>query len=120
VALLADLLSLPGSERRPLQDVSPQRKKERTLEALIRELEGLTRRQPVLMIFEDAHWIVTCGWPVQGGWNSGRNVTISSIGRLRSRSTVRSRSSREAIASTGATAPLWSSKSPAARHCRMR
>jgi hypothetical protein len=57
VALLADLLSLPGSERRPLPDVSPQRKKERTLEALIRQLEGLTRRQPVLMIFEDAHWI---------------------------------------------------------------
>ncbi len=39
--------------------------------------------------------IVTCGWPVQGGWNSGRNVTISSTGRLRTRSTVRSSSSRE-------------------------
>ena len=39
--------------------------------------------------------MVTCGWPVQGGWNSGRNVTISSTGRLRTRSTVRSSSSRE-------------------------
>ncbi len=39
--------------------------------------------------------IVTCGWPVQGGWNSGRNVTISNTGRLRTRSTVRSSSSRE-------------------------
>src|SRR5271169_5294500 len=32
-------------------------KKERTLVALIRQLEGLARRQPVLMVFEDAHWI---------------------------------------------------------------
>ena len=57
VAFLADLLSLPGSERHPLPDLSPQRKKERTLEALIRQLEGLARRQPVVMVFEDAHWI---------------------------------------------------------------
>jgi len=57
VALLADLLSLPASERRPLPNLSPQRKKERTLEALIRQLEGLARRQPVAMVFEDAHWI---------------------------------------------------------------
>jgi class 3 adenylate cyclase/predicted ATPase len=57
VALLADLLSLPASERHPLPDLSPQRKKERTLETLIRRLEGLARRQPVMMIFEDAHWI---------------------------------------------------------------
>jgi class 3 adenylate cyclase len=57
VALLADLMSLPASERHPLPNLSPQRKKERTLEALIRQLEGLARRQPVLMVFEDAHWI---------------------------------------------------------------
>src|SRR5499427_5537864 len=57
VALIADLLSLPASERRPLPHLSPQRKKERTLEALVRHLEGLARQQPVVMIFEDAHWI---------------------------------------------------------------
>ena len=56
-AFLADLLSLPASERHPLPDLSPQRKKERTLEALIRQLEGLARQQPVVMVFEDAHWI---------------------------------------------------------------
>ena len=55
VPLLADLMSLPA--RHPLPNLSPQRKKERTLEALIRQLEGLARRQPVLMVFEDAHWI---------------------------------------------------------------
>jgi class 3 adenylate cyclase/predicted ATPase len=57
VAFLADLLSLPASDRHPLPNVSPQRKKERTLEALIHQLEGLARQQPVAMIFEDAHWI---------------------------------------------------------------
>jgi hypothetical protein len=57
VALLADLMSLPVSERHPLPNLSPQRKKELTLEALIRRLEGLASRQPVVVVFEDAHWI---------------------------------------------------------------
>ena len=57
VALLADLLSLPGSERYRLPGLSPQRKKEKTLEAAIRRLEGLARQEPVVMVFEDAHWI---------------------------------------------------------------
>jgi len=57
VAFLTDLLSLPASEHHPLPDLTPQRKKERTLEALIRQLEGLARQQPVLDVFEDAHWI---------------------------------------------------------------
>ena len=57
VAFLADLLSLPASQRHPLPDLSPQQKKERTLEALIRQLEGLARREPIVAVFEDAHWI---------------------------------------------------------------
>jgi predicted ATPase len=57
VAFIADLLSLPGSDRYPLPNLSPQKKKERTLEALIRQLEGLARRQPVVAVIEDAHWI---------------------------------------------------------------
>src|SRR5205807_3952229 len=57
VAFLADLMSLPASERHPLPNLNPQRKKERTLEALIRQLEGLARHQPVVMVFEDVHWI---------------------------------------------------------------
>ncbi|MGB6396969.1 MAG: AAA family ATPase, partial [Bradyrhizobium sp.] len=57
VAFVADLLSLPASERHPLPNLSPQRKKERILDALIRQLEGLTRRQPAVVVFEDAHWI---------------------------------------------------------------
>jgi len=56
VAFLADLMSLPHWERHPLPNLSPLRKKEKTLGALIRQLEGLARRQPVVMVFEDAHW----------------------------------------------------------------
>jgi class 3 adenylate cyclase/predicted ATPase len=57
VAFIADLLSLPISERQPPPSLSPQRKKEKTLEALLRQLVGLARQQPVIMVFEDAHWI---------------------------------------------------------------
>jgi class 3 adenylate cyclase/predicted ATPase len=57
VAFIADLLSLPASHRYSLPNLSSQRKKERTLEALIRQLEGLARHQPALMVLEDAHWI---------------------------------------------------------------
>jgi class 3 adenylate cyclase/predicted ATPase len=57
VPLLADLMSLPVSERHPLPNLGPQRKKELTLQALIRRLEGLAGRQPVIVVFEDAHWI---------------------------------------------------------------
>jgi class 3 adenylate cyclase/tetratricopeptide (TPR) repeat protein len=57
LALLAGLLSLPASERHPLPNLSPQRKKEKTLEALLRQLNGLAREQTVVMVFEDAHWI---------------------------------------------------------------
>jgi len=57
VAFLADLMSLPASERQPLPDLSPAAQEERTLEALIRQLKGLARQQPMLLVVEDAHWI---------------------------------------------------------------
>src|ERR1700730_16411541 len=57
VAFLADLLSLPAAERHPLPNLTSQRKKERTLEALIHQLKGLAQQEPVVMVFEDAHWI---------------------------------------------------------------
>jgi predicted ATPase len=57
ISLLIELLSLPGGDRFAPLELSPQRKKERTFAALVRQLEGLARTQPVLMIFEDLHWI---------------------------------------------------------------
>jgi hypothetical protein len=57
LSLIAEMLSLSGGERFPPLDLSPQRKKERTLAALFRQLQALAPRQPMLMIFEDLHWI---------------------------------------------------------------
>jgi len=54
--LLAALLSLPTDRYPPLR-LSPQKQKEKTLEALAGQVEALARREPVLMVFEDAHWI---------------------------------------------------------------
>ena len=57
VAFVADLLSLPALYHHLPPNLSSQRKKERTLEALIRRLENLARRQPLVIVFEDAQWI---------------------------------------------------------------
>jgi class 3 adenylate cyclase/predicted ATPase len=56
VQLLAELLGVPLDNRFPALDLMPQRKKERTFEALLRQVTGLVERQPVLLIFEDLHW----------------------------------------------------------------
>ncbi|MER8791897.1 AAA family ATPase [Mesorhizobium sp. M0983] len=57
VALVAELLSLPTEGRFPPLQLTPQRKKEKTFDALLRQLEDLARQGPVLMLFEDVHWI---------------------------------------------------------------
>jgi class 3 adenylate cyclase/tetratricopeptide (TPR) repeat protein len=57
VALVADLLRLPSIDLAPSLDLTPQRRKEKTFEALLRQLEGLAGQQPVLMVFDDLHWI---------------------------------------------------------------
>jgi class 3 adenylate cyclase/DNA polymerase III delta prime subunit len=56
-ALVADLLSLPTGGTLSEMNLTPQRQKEKTLEALLGLLEDLSRKRPVLMVFEDAHWI---------------------------------------------------------------
>jgi class 3 adenylate cyclase len=103
--LIAEMLSLSGSERFSPLDLSPQRKKERTLAALLRQLQALARRQPVLMIFEDLHWIdptsrelldltvekitdlpvllvVTHRPEFQPPWVGGSQVTVIALNRL--------------------------------------
>jgi class 3 adenylate cyclase/tetratricopeptide (TPR) repeat protein len=56
VPLLADLLSIPTSDRYPALDLTPQKRREKTLRALVAQVEGLSARQPVLLVVEDAHW----------------------------------------------------------------
>jgi len=57
IGLIAELLSLPSGGRYPVPQFTPQRRKEKTLEALLAQVVGLAAKQPVLMLFEDVHWI---------------------------------------------------------------
>ena len=55
-ALFAAMLSLPNDGRYPALELTPEQRRQRTLEALVSQMEALSRQNPVLMIFEDAHW----------------------------------------------------------------
>jgi predicted ATPase len=55
-SLFAEMLSLSNDGRYPLLDLTSEQRRQKTLEALGLQLEALTRSNPVLMIFEDAHW----------------------------------------------------------------
>jgi class 3 adenylate cyclase len=56
-ALLADMLSLPNDGRYQTLELDPHQRRQKTLEALTAQLEALAQSKPVLMIFEDVHWI---------------------------------------------------------------
>ena len=109
--LIAELLSLPSADVAPPLDVTPQSKKEKTFEALLRQVEGLARQQPVLMMFDDIHWIDPSSrelldrviermahWPVlllatfrpefQPPWTGQPHVTTLTLGRLDRRETA--------------------------------
>ncbi|MFZ2077022.1 MAG: adenylate/guanylate cyclase domain-containing protein, partial [Xanthobacteraceae bacterium] len=55
-ALLAEMLSLPNDRRYPALVLSPQQRRQRTLEALTAQMRALSRQNPVLTIFEVVHW----------------------------------------------------------------
>ena len=55
-ALFAEMLSLPNDGRYPSLELTPEQRRQRTLAALVSQMEALARQNPVLMIFEDAHW----------------------------------------------------------------
>ncbi|UWU94302.1 AAA family ATPase [Bradyrhizobium sp. CB1015] len=57
LALLADLLSLPRTGQPGLPEMDPQKRKEKTFDALFAQLRQLEQQQPVLMIYEDVQWI---------------------------------------------------------------
>jgi class 3 adenylate cyclase/predicted ATPase len=54
--LFAEMLSLPNNDRHPALDLTPQQRRQRTFDALTAQMEALACQNPVLMIFEDAHW----------------------------------------------------------------
>src|SRR4051812_43401811 len=104
VALIAELHGLPSADLAPPLDLTPQRRKEKTFEALLRQVEGLTRQRPVLMLFDDLQWIDPSSrelldrlierraeWPVllalfrpefQPPWIGQPHVTLLTLARL--------------------------------------
>jgi class 3 adenylate cyclase len=55
-ALFAELLSLPNDGRYPKLELTSEQRRQRTLAALVSQIETLAQQNPVFMIFEDAHW----------------------------------------------------------------
>lgn len=54
--LFAMLLSLPLPERHAAADLSPELRRQRTLEFVVALLLGLTEHQPAMLLVEDVHW----------------------------------------------------------------
>ena len=55
--LFAALLSVPSVGRYPPLDLTPQRQKDLTIEALIRQALARTPQKPAFAILEDVHWV---------------------------------------------------------------
>ena len=55
-SLFAEMLSIPNDGRYPALQLTPQQRRQRTLNALVLQAVALSRQKPLLMIFEDAHW----------------------------------------------------------------
>jgi class 3 adenylate cyclase/predicted ATPase/energy-coupling factor transporter ATP-binding protein EcfA2 len=108
ISLLAEMLSLPNDERYPVLEMTAQQRRQKTLEALRSQVEALTQANPVLMIFEDAHWadptslellssamdriasrrvllIVTFRPEFEAPWIGRSHVTILTLNRLSQR-----------------------------------
>ena len=106
IALLSELLSLPSSAAD--LSLSPQRKREKLFEALLAQLQAEAQRRPVLMVFEDAHWVdptsrelldltvdrvrrlpallvITCRPEFQPPWAGRSHVTSMALNRLSER-----------------------------------
>src|SRR5260370_25182825 len=54
--VLGAWLAIPVEERSPPLALSPTQHRRQTLAALLEQIEGLARRQPILLSFEDAQW----------------------------------------------------------------
>jgi class 3 adenylate cyclase/predicted ATPase len=57
VGLIAELLSLRGNRPSCLPELSAQQRQQRIMEVLLELVAGLAAKQPVLIVFEDIHWI---------------------------------------------------------------
>ena len=105
VALIAELLSIPRGETEGADIPAGQRSKAMTLAAILRQFEGLTRHNPLLVVLEDIHWadpttldlldllvekveqgpillVVTTRPELQPSWASRPQVTVQALSGL--------------------------------------
>lgn len=105
VRLIAPILSIPCQDRYGPLAMAPQQQKEETIRALVGVIEAAARRQPTLVIFEDAHWadsatlevlelliarvgalpllmIITHRPEFQHSWSAHRHVSVLTLSRL--------------------------------------
>jgi class 3 adenylate cyclase/predicted ATPase len=103
--LIAALLSIPTTGHYPSLKMTPKQQRRQTFAALLDQLESLSRKMPVLWIFEDAQWadassmelidlavdrlrhlpvlaVVTSRPDFHAPWDGLSNVTALTIGRL--------------------------------------
>jgi class 3 adenylate cyclase len=104
-ALFGEMLSLPNDGRYPALELPPQLRRQKTLEALTKQIRALSQANPVLMVFEDVHWadpttmealsrtieeirsvstllIVTCRPEFEPPWIERPHVTSLTLSRL--------------------------------------
>jgi len=103
-ALFVEMLSLPNDGRYPVLGLAPRLRRQRTMDALVRQVEILSSSGPLLVIFEDAHWadptsleligrlvghiashrvLIISFWPEFGApWIEQAHVTALSLNRL--------------------------------------
>jgi predicted ATPase len=55
-ALFAEMLSLSNDGRYPALELTPQERRQKTLEAFRAQIETFVRKSQTLVIFDDAHW----------------------------------------------------------------
>ncbi|MCX4149855.1 MULTISPECIES: adenylate/guanylate cyclase domain-containing protein [Paraburkholderia] len=55
--LVAALLSISTEGRYPKLNLTPQQYKDKTLSTIIAQVKDRARRQPLLILFEDVHWV---------------------------------------------------------------
>ncbi len=103
--LFAALLSIPTGDRYPSLDLSPQQQKDATVSALVNHFLGLAREMPLVIAFEDLHWIdptsrevidllvdkvqnrpilaiITARSEFQPSWNAHSHITTLVLNRL--------------------------------------
>lgn len=57
VELFAHLMALPTDGRHRVSELSAPKRKEKTFSALLTQMEAISSRRPLLILYEDVHWI---------------------------------------------------------------